>query len=629
MKFIKPLIFFLLTLNVLSLSAQELKLPRLFSDKMVLQREAPVRFWGWGKPGGQIMVSIDDFTVKSKVDKNGNWECLFPAHEAGGPFQVIVYGDAQVTYEDVYFGDVWVASGQSNMEWKISGDIVGMEETIADSNYPEIRFFEVPKRISPAIQNDLEGGEWKIANTENSPEFSAVAWFFAKKNHLEKNVPVGVVSSYWGGTPAEAWTSIGTLNGVEGYKESAAEVLDPANDWETIIADNEEKSKKKWEMIWDKEGSISTGANQLDFDDSDWQNIELPNADPMSDFVWVRKKVEIKSVKSAKLSLGRLTNLGTVYINGTEVLDRKWEQLKTIEIPDGVLVSGENLIAIRAVNDWDNRVTIGKSGDFNLQIGKKTISLEGTWKYSNSVEPKMPDVQNFSWKPSFLFNGMIKPIAGYSIKGVIWYQGESNVGQHQYYRTLFGEMIRDWREYWKQGNFPFLFVQLANWQARQPEPSESGWAALQEAQTQTLELPNTGMATIIDIGEADDIHPRNKKDVGERLWLSARKVAFGEDLIYSGPMYAGHSIAGNKVTINYDHVGSGLEIRGESLTGFAMAGEDKKFYWAQGQIEGDKIVISSDQVDEPKYIRYAWADNPACNLYNKEGLPAIPFRTDQ
>ncbi|MFY0628514.1 MAG: sialate O-acetylesterase [Reichenbachiella sp.] len=628
MKRIHILFTILFTLLGFSANSQELKLSRLFADHMVLQREVPTRFWGSAGENEIVTISIDGFDIQTRTNNLGKWECLFPAHDAGGPHKVVIKATTELEISDVYFGDVWIASGQSNMEWKVSGDIVNMEAEIADSEYPLIRFFEVPKKIAPRPVEEMISGEWKEANSENVKDFSAVAWFFAKKNHIEKNVPVGIIGTYWGGTPAEAWTSVDMVKGVSGYEKEVKDVLDPLKNWDKEIAENENLSKLKWDMIWDKKGSVSSGVQKIDFDDSNWNEIDLPNSEPFSEFVWVRKNIELKNTKDVKLSFGRLTNLATVYLNGTEILDRKWKKLEVLNISPEFLKKGKNVIAIRALNDWDNKVFLGKAENLWIKQGKKKISLEGKWKYSNEVEPEMPEVINYSWKTSFLFNGMINPIAGYSIKGAIWYQGESNVGAHQYYRDLFGTMIQDWRLRWKQGNFPFLFVQLANFMSRYEEPTDSDWAKLREAQSQSLDLPNTGMATIIDIGEAEDIHPRNKKDVGERLWFSAQKMAFGDEVVFSGPTYASHTIQGGKVSISFENIGAGLKIGGDTLTGFAIAGADKKYYWAKGSCVDNQIVISSEKVKVPMYIRYAWADNPACNLYNSEGLPAVPFRTD-
>ena len=311
---------------------------------------------------------------------------------------------------------------------------------------------------------------------------------------------------------------------------------------------------------------------------------------------------------------------------------KKWDgQPYTFEVDTEELIQGgDNTIAVRITAEWNNNIVINNVEPMQLWTDKVDVDLSGTWKYSESVEGEFPIARRYYQEPAFLYNAMIHPIAGYSINGVIWYQGEDNADESQHYNTLFEAMIEEWRSVWNQGDFLFLFVQLANFMNRYDEPTDSDWARLREAQTQTLSLANTRMATIIDIGDAADIHPRNKKEVGDRLWLAARNAAYGENLVYSGPMYAGHTIQENKVTLRFTHTAGGLETSdGQAPIGFAIAGADSVFHWADATISGDRIILTSPEVDEPIAIRYAWADNPATNLYNSEGLPAVPFRTDK
>jgi len=609
------------------LSTAQVKLPRLFTDHMVLQRNQPVRFWGEAPANQLVTVKIDGFSTSTKADANGKWELLFPSHQAGGPYEVKV---GEINIKDVWFGDVWVAGGQSNMEWKLSWGVNNWEEEVNDSDYPQIRFFEVPNVMAVEPKASIPSGDWKIASPKTSGEFSAIAWFFAKRNHLDKNVPVGVIDSNWGGTPAETWLSARSLQEVPGYETAALEMLDPAIDWELRMKENQDRDDEKWRLINDKETFFKLGAHKVDYDDSEWSETELPNGKPLHDFVWVRREISLKNGKSATMYLGDINQICHVFFNGTLVSEETWQDsTSTVEISASLIQKGKNVIAIRAINSWDNNVWIGRKGQMWIKQGKNLQSLEGAWKFTNNIEPKMPEVDRFNWRPGVLYNAMIHPIVGYSIRGAIWYQGESNGGKPELYRDLFSTMIQEWRIQWKQGNFPFLFVQLANYMKRKPDPTESNWAELREAQTQTLSLPNTGMATIIDIGDADDIHPRNKQDVGLRLWLAARNVSFGEDITFSGPIYQAMEVDGNKVRLSFDQVTNGLVVKGDELQGFAITGEDKEFVWAKGKVDGKEVVVWSDQVSDPKYVRYAWGDNPACNLYNAEGLPAVPFRTDK
>jgi len=552
---------------------------------------------------------------------------MLPAHDAGGPYELIISGGEKVQFKDVWYGDVWVAGGQSNMAWNLKSDVDNWEEEVATSNYPQIRFFTVPNEIAFEPKNDLEGGNWLSANPENTPDFSAVAWFFAKRNHLEKGVPVGIIESNWGGTPAESWTSSERLLEIDAYHDVTKKVLVPGIDWKSKLEVNEKNNQDRVAIINSKE-YLNTGVQLPDFDDSSWKTIELPNPNDFHDVVWLRRKFDWDgSRKDAWLSLGRLTINQTVFING-EKLEGSLHG-KVVKIPKGMLKKKNNLVAVRLINTWNNVVTIGLDREMWIEDKDQRLTLSGDWKYSNTVEPALPEYIRYSQYPTVLFNAMINPIAGYTIQGAIWYQGESNAGRHNVYHELFSTMIGDWRTRWRQVDFPFLFVQLANYMTRLDEPTDPNWARLREAQTHTLSLPNTGMAVTIDIGSEVDIHPRNKQDVGNRLWLAAEKVVFDRAVVHSGPIYRTHEVKNNEVVVTFDEVGTGLKAAGPRITGFAIAGKDQKYFWAEGEIvENDKIVLKSDWVEEPVHIRYAWANNPACNLYNEEGLPAVPFRTD-
>lgn len=625
---LKTLIFFLTLVCQVSFSyAQSLKLPKHFGNHMVLQREASVRVWGWSTPGKELFVAIDGQRVNTRADPNGRWKCMLPAHTAGGPYELVISGDETIQLEDVWYGDVWVAGGQSNMAWNLKSDVDNWQEEVADSDYPQIRFFTVPSTIAFSPEEDVDGGSWLVANPENSPDFSAVAWFFAKRNHLEKDVPVGIIESNWGGTPAEAWTSSERLLELDAYQDETRGVMEPGVDWESRLEENERNNKERGRIFNSKE-YLNTGVHKSDFDDTKWETIQLPHPKDLEDVVWLRKRFDWKgSKKDARLSLGRLTINQTVFINGEKIEGSLHGSV--VEIPKGMLKKKDNQIAVRLINTWNNIVTIGMDRELWIEDNDQKLDLSGDWKFSNVIEPPVPDYIRYSQYPTVLFNGMINPIAGYTIRGAIWYQGESNAGRHDVYHELFSTMIQDWRTRWGQGDFPFLFVQLANYMARLDEPSDPDWARLRDAQTKTLALKNTGMAVAIDIGNEVDIHPRNKQDVGKRLWLAADKVAFGNDIVYSGPVYKSHQQRDSQIIVTFDQVGSGLKAAGPEITGFAIAGDDKKFFWAEGEIVGkNKIALNSDMVKEPVHVRYAWANNPACNLYNEEGLPAVPFRTD-
>lgn len=607
--------------------AQQLKLPRIFNDHMVLQRDQPVKVWGWGPAGQVIMIRIDDTEVTTKTNENGHWSCIIPEHEKGGPFEMVILGSGEKRITDIWYGDVWVAGGQSNMEWKLKMEVDDWEKEVEDSDYPQIRFFDVPNEIAFSPREELNGGQWVLANPENSPDFSAVAWFFAKMNHLEKDVPVGIIESNWGGTPAEAWTSSDRLLELEAYREQTREILDPAINWTDLLQENRQNGETRSRII-NSTDYLNSGVQNQEFDDSAWQTILLPGEETYEDVVWIRKYFSWKgSKKEAVLSLGRLTINQDIFINGQKI--QKIASGQVIPIPKGMLKRKDNLIVVRLVNGWNNQVNIGAGRELWIDDGDIKIDLSGEWKYANTIEEPIPEYIRYSHYPATLFNAMINPIIGYSIRGAIWYQGESNAGRHEDYQELFSTMIQDLRARWGVGDFPFLYVQLANFMQRLEGPSDPDWARLREAQTQTLSLDNTGMAVTIDIGNDVDIHPRNKQDVGHRLWLAADKIAFDHDLVFSGPLYESHTVNGSEVEVNFKYVGSGIMAAGPKITGFEIAGKDQVFHWADGRIQGtNQLILTSDAVPKPLHVRYAWANNPACNLYNKEGLPAVPFRSD-
>ena len=628
-KLSKSFLFVVLMLQT-SLEAQKLKLPLLFSDHMVYQRDKPFLIWGWDEPGQPVTVELSNYMQTSTADDTGRWEIELPVQSTGGPYSFTITGSTTETITDIYFGDVWIAGGQSNMEWKLNMGIIGAEEEIYNSDYPGIRFFEIPKTHSFQEKSTLDSGEWHVSNPENSPNFSAVAWYYAKKYHLETGIPIGIISSNWGGTPAESWVPVDELLVVPGYEEEASEILNPEIEWDKLVKDNSKNESELYRRVADTTDITHFGVHLENIDISDWDIVDLPNSKPLTDFVWLRKTIDLKSTDNVQLSFGKPGKFTVLYINGEQVYSKIWsDDPRIIEIDKNILRIGENTIAIRTVEDWDNKTFIGATNQFWIETALNRISLEGSWNFSNKIEPPLPEITRFQHLSGTLYNGMIHPLIKFPIKGTIWYQGESNVVTHQYYKVLFSRLIESWRDKWGY-DFPFLFVQLANYQERFDYPTESSWAKLREAQTQTFqEVDRTGIAVAIDIGQANDIHPRNKKDVGERLWMAARKVVFEEDIIHSGPMYKSHEIHDNYAEVSFHFAENGwYNKEGDNIEGFAIAGQDSVFHWANVKLVGSTVVLSSDQVQNPIEIRYAWADNPKVTLYNSERLPVIPFRTD-
>jgi sialate O-acetylesterase len=497
-------------LGALGLRA-EVKLPSLLSDGLVLQQGMKVNIWGTADPGERVSVTLKDQQVSGVADSGGQWKVKLGPLNAGGPFTMTITGKNTITLHDVLVGEVWVCSGQSNMEMPVgtnpqgwSGAVVNYQDEMARADYPMLRLFTVQKAVAGKPQREVKG-YWVAARPQTVGEFSAVGYFFGRNLLKALNVPVGMIHSSWGGTPAESWTSRGTL-------ESDPEF--------TSILDSGTKLLSPYPKVF-QDFEQQLGQWRQDSDKAESEGAPVPTAPTAPD-----------------------------------------------------------------------------------------------------------DPRRNPWRPAGLFNAMLMPLTPYAIRGAIWYQGESNADRAAQYRKLFPAMIRDWRHAWEEGDFPFLFVQLANWGISQPR---SNWPELREAQLMTLSLPKTGMAVAIDIGDGSDIHPKNKQDVGYRLALAAQAIAYGRDVIYSGPIYESMALEGEKIRLRFKYVYGGLVAKNSAasaLSGFEIAGDDHKFVAAEAKIDGDTVVVRSEKAPHPVAVRYAWAMNPSCNLYNRAGLPASPFRTD-
>ncbi|MCW8133672.1 MAG: 9-O-acetylesterase [Planctomycetota bacterium] len=620
---------------------------------MVVQRGIKVPVWGWAEAGTKITVKLGEQSAEATADEKGAWKAELPAMEAGGPFELTVTGKETKTLKNVMVGDVWVCSGQSNMEWGLWG-IKNSKEEIAAAKFPNIRLFAVQKTISATPKDDPATGGWVECGPGTVTGFSAVGYFFGRHLHEQLKVPIGLIHTSWGGTVAEAWTSREALAKLEDFKpvmesieKAEANLPELQKEYDAKLAEWKkaveaaDPGTKDAEKAWFKPETDAAAWKPLDLP-SHWEKGGLPDFDGV---VWFRREVEIPEAWASKeltLSLGPIDDADITWFNGTQVgATDGWNVARKYKVPGDLVKAGKNTLAVRVLDTGGPGGLYGKPEQLTLvpagMADAKPVSLAGAWSFNPGMSlqeiparPLPPASINNQNSPTALYNGMLAPVIPYGIKGAIWYQGESNAGRAFQYRTLFPAMIQDWRGRWGEGDFPFFFVQLANFMAAKPEPGESAWAELREAQRMTLSLPNTGMATIIDIGEAGDIHPKNKQDVGLRLALAARGVAYGEKLVYSGPSYKSMAVEEGKIRLTFDHVGGGLEAKGgEPLKSFAIAGEDKVFVWADAKIDGETVVVSSAKVEKPVAVRYAWADNPeGCNLYNKDGLPASPFRTD-
>ena len=613
-------------------------------DSMILQRDTKLKIWGWASKGEEVRIKFNGKTAKTRAGIDGKWAAFLPAMKAGGPYTMEITGKNKITLKDVLIGDVWFCSGQSNMVHQMSLHNITYASDIAEANYPQIRHFWIPTLtdlIGP--KEDLPTGYWKWANPQDVNQFSAVAYFFARKIYEKYHVPIGLINASVGGTPIEAWTS------EEGLKDFSSVIATIQKNKDTAFVNSANRAafaNRTVRKEQDKGLTSPVKWYEISYTPKGWQNINIPGYwedQGIKDFngvVWYRKEIDIPQSMTgvpAKVFLGRIVDADFLYINGVQAGNTTYQYpQRRYSLPAGTLKPGKNVFVIRVLN------TAGKGGfvpdkPYYIEAGGQTVDLKGTWQYKVG-EAYAPVRGRFGGgisaqnSPTALYNAMVAPIINYPIKGILWYQGESNAGSPEQYKKLLPALINDWRNKWGQGNIPFLYVQLPNFMEASYLPSESNWAILREAALETLDVPATHMAVTIELGEWNDIHPDNKKDVGERLALGALKLAYGETaVVSSGPLYQSSTIDGNKIRISFTNIGGGLiSIDDEELNQFAIAGADKKFVWANAKIEGDKIVVWSDEISQPMYVRYAWADNPfGANLYNKEKLPASPFRTDK
>lgn len=627
----------------LPLGAQ-VKLPRLISDGMVLQRDTELKIWGWASPGENVTVEFAGGKYNTTADAAGEWLVVLPPMKEGGPFKMTIDASNKLTVCDILVGDVWLCSGQSNMELPVRRVRPLYEAEIAATENNMIRSFTVPKVfVFSGPQSDLTGGKWVAAGPETVPDFSAAAWFFAKEINRTCGVPVGILTSAFGGSPAEAWISEESLKEFPAYYNDLQQLK--SDSYISNIETDDRLRIAEWysKLSMTDAGHLTPGVSWFDenLNTDEWKSFNVPGYWSATQLrgtngtVWFRKELDIPARAAGlpgTLNLGRIVDADSAFLNGKFIGTVSYQYPpRWYTIPAGLLKEGRNVLTVKVISNFgDGGFVPDKT--YELAAGDFRTSLEGEWKYKvGAVMPPLRGQTFFGYKPAGLYNAMLAPLLDFSIRGILWYQGESNAGRPEEYKRLLPALIRDWRHSFGQGDLPFLLVQLPNFMEAGETPGESGWALFREAQAEVLKLPATGMAVTYDIGEWNDIHPLNKKDVGIRLAVAARKVAYGEtDVVYSGPTFRSMTVKGRKMIISFDNTGSGLTVRGGRRPGhFAVAGDDMKFVWADARIKGSQVVLKSRKVKKPVAARYAWADNPAgANLYNKEGLPAAPFRTD-
>jgi sialate O-acetylesterase len=631
----------LLGLLLVSCSAPDatnIRTHRLFTEHAVLQRGTALPVWGTADPGGTLKINLAGQSQTVEVNAEGAWKAEFPAMEAGGPYELrIDGGDSSIVLQDILIGDVWLASGQSNMEWPLRAQVDNFEQEIAEANYSEIRLFTVERNTSYEPIEDLEEGNWLVTAPETIGDFSAVAYFFGREIHQEMDVPIGLINATWGGTTAEAWTSEASLTEMQAFAEELQQIekqLKTAPSQTDVFL-----RKTRDSLIQAQRKQMDTTTLPAELNTDNWAVMELPNnweaagLPGYDGIVWFQKQINIPEENTTQpltLHLGRIDESDLSWFNGEKIGQTNGYSIqREYEIPASAIRTGKNTLTVCVQDTRSMGGLQGPDDEMYLeQEGQRlNVDLSGNWKYEATQQ--LPQVDVFPEEPAILYNAMINPLLPYKIRGVIWYQGESNASRAEEYRKLFPLLIEDWRDQWNEGDFPFLFVQLANFITG--PPGNTNWAELREAQTMALDLENTGMAVTIDIGDSLDIHPRNKQDVGKRLALAAFNIAYGRENAWSGPLYESMRVQGDSAIISFKEVAGGLlVVPGEKVTGFAIAGEDQQFYPAKARIiSKNEVSVKAPEVQNPVAVRYGWANNPKTNLYNEAFLPASPFRTDE
>lgn len=618
-----------------------MELSSIYSDGMVLQRNMPIRIAGKTKPNQTVHLTFVNKNYETIADEKGDFSITLDPLLAGGPYEMKIISDETKVLRDLFVGDVYLLGGQSNMELPLYRTADLFADVIKKIEEPQIRQFAVPQEYDfHAPRRSLKGGAWVQAIQPDVNDFSAVGYFFAQKIYEKYQIPIGLIMAAVGGTPIEAWMREETLRSFKRYDE----VLERTKDDQYVkgTIKSEEKAQQEWYTYLNThDKGLQEKWYDPTYDTASWESFDVPNTwegtkmENLRGAVWFQKRFEVPSHvtdNEALLKLGTIVDADDTYINGVHVGSTAYQYPpRRYKIPKGILKPGENVITVRVISTHNQGEFI-QGMPYQIITNKDEINLQGTWKYKIGVQTaSLPQQTFFRNFPAGLYNGMIAPLGEFPIRGVLWYQGESNTWNPHGYSELFEKLTEDWRDTWKNKDLPFLFTQLSNLETKDPNHH---WAVLRHEQLKCLKIPHTGMAVTIDVGEYNDLHPQNKKAVGERLALAAINKVYGEEIIFSGPIYRKKEIQDHKIILSFDHVGRGLTIlsnheEDDELKGFMIARKDGDFLQAKAEINGDKVVVYHEDIKDPVHVRYAWSDNPEdANLYNVEGLPASPFTTE-
>lgn len=636
-----------------TVNAQRVQLPNFFGSNMVLQRQKPIKIWGTAPAKYVFQITFAGKNNKVITGKDGKWQVVFPSMEAGGPYDLVISADSSYTLHNIMVGDVWLCSGQSNMEWIMLKTFNAPYE-LQHANYPAIRFITVPKNVSSVPKDDIDPAGWKVSTQEAAYECSAVAFFFAKRLYDKYNVPIGIIHSSWGGTPIEAWTGFDSIASQPDFKEKAAVISKQNAEGKTVqalqalYADSTQRYQSALQEL--DRGYVEKWYS-ADFKPSNSGRISMPAlfVDTLTSYkgsIWLRRSFYVPPVligKDLVLNMETLNERDVTWINGVVAGSTSWAPgRRTYRIPKEFVHEGENNITIRLENvEKINGFQSKNAADLRVEPlvasdQSVAIPLAGEWRYSTGLSldkyPHQITAPPLSYQLAALYNAMIAPFKDLGLKGFTWYQGEANAGRAFQYRKLLPLMINNWRQQFNQGALPFLFVQLAGFGKLTENPVESEWAELREAQEKTLSLANTGMAVTIDVGNPYDVHPTDKQTVGNRLAATAEKLVYGDTLLQTSPLYQSCRIQNDTIYIKLSNAKNGLFVRGATAKGFAIAGSEHRFVWADALIRNNEILVWNKSVSNPLAVRYAWTGSPVesngANVYNKEGFPLAPFRTD-
>jgi sialate O-acetylesterase len=639
----ESLLLFFITSVFINISSAQIKLPDIISDSMVLQQNTDAPLWGWATAGTKVEVkgSWSSKSVQTVAGNDGKWMVKIPTPNAGGPYDVTINAGDTKTLHGVLIGEVWICSGQSNMEMPVAGwpgaPIKNSAKEIADANYPEIRTFTGQKQIAFSPQQNVKGS-WSSCSPASAGTFSATAYFFARELYNHLHIPIGLVHVSWGGTIAEAWTSETSLRTMGDFNKG----LDVVDSMRTDSTEIIERGRQN-QALWNKE--LAESNNSYSYasanTDTSWHNMQLPTywedagLPDLDGIVWFKRTIDIPAAwagKDLKLDLGPVDDMDVTWFNGkivdSTMKDGAWMTERHYTVPADLVKAGTNIIAVKVIDNQGNGGIYGKPEALHIYPVGGTVAdaipLSGNWNYKVAAVKPPPAMNQSPNQPTVLFNGMIAPVIPFAIKGAIWYQGEANVGRAKQYTTLFPLMISDWRKLWSEGDFPFYFVQIA--------PFNYGGdstlaAALRDAQRRTLDLSaNTGMAVTMDIGEKSNIHPADKQDVGKRLSYWALNKTYNEkNVVVSGPLYKSFEVKDNKIIVSFTNTEGGLTSNNKPMQDFELEGADGVWKPATATIEGDKVTVTSNFIDKPVAVRYAFYSYAAGTLFNGAGLPASSF----